>query len=333
MAEYFLEIQNDNTESEELKFFLENTTNSTIFHRPLFLSYHNESKFAELKNFKFCHLIFRDKNKIIKAFIPGAVYEEEDSRLIYKTPFYSSHGGIVYDEHFYFEDFEKIILMMIDHLREYEVKTFYFSQTSDSYCGKSKEKNNYIKYILSSKGFKISNIELLMIKKNSEDFNKNFHNTITRQINQAIKNKPEYSIENGIDQESYDLLIKSQNRLGGKPTHSIAELKKIKELFPENIYTFKTKRENKLIAGITAIKCNNNVLNTFYIYDDESERELKGMQFTYYNVFKYAYENGFECTDLGPATFGLEPHRSLISYKVKYGILPDLRTTYSLTID
>jgi len=332
MAEYNLEILNENTETQELKLFLEKTVNCTIFHRPLFLSYHEDIKFAHLIKFKFCHIIFRDQKNKIKAFIPGAIYEEEEGKLIYKTPFFSSHGGIVYDETFHYEDFEEIIVLLIDHLREHEVKIFYFSQTSDSYCGENKEKNNYIKYILTSKGFNISNVELLMIKNNSEDFNKNFHSTITRQINQAIKNDLESSVENGIDQESYDLLIKSQTRLGGKPTHSFEELEKVIELFPDNVFTFKTINGGKLIAGITAIKCNDNVLNTFYIYDDEAKRELKGMQLTYYNVFKYANDNGYRFTDLGPGTFGLEPHRSLITYKEKYGIFPDQRTTYIMEL-
>lgn len=333
MAEYSIEILNENTESGELKNFLVSCSNCTIFHRPLFLSYHDPSKFATLRDLKFYHLIFRDEKSKIVAFIPGAIFKEDSGKLIYKTPFYSSHGGLVYDDKLNYEDFEKILYMLLEYLKKTGAGTVYFSQTADSYCGKFKEKNNYLKYILKVKGFELSDIDLLMVKKNSNDYNENFHSTINRQINQAIRNELEFKVEKGVDKESYELLMKSQSRLGGKPTHSFEELEKINQLFPESIYTFKTTIAGKLIAGITAIKCNSEVLNTFYIYDDESERELKGMQFTYFNVFKYANEHGFQYTDLGPATFGLKPHTSLISYKEKYGIFPDLRITYTLNFD
>lgn len=333
MADFTIEILNENNEPDDLKIFLQSCGNCTIFHRPLFLSYHDQNKFSELKNFSIFHLIFRDRKNKIKAFLPGAFYEDEDNRKIYKTPFYSSYGGIVFDEELQFEDLENITVQFLDCVKSHEACILSFSQTADSYCGKIREKNNYLKYILKVKGFEISNMDLLMIKKSSDDFSNNFHSTIKRQINQAIKNGLEFNTEPGVDQLSYELLNKSQTRLGGKPTHTYEELEKISRLFPGSVITFKTTSGGELIAGITAIRCNREVMNTFYIYDDEEKRELKGMQFTYYNVFKYANENGYKFTDLGPATFGLKPHTSLISYKEKYGIFPDLRITYTKSFE
>lgn len=333
MAEFTFEILNENAESDELKIFLESCGNCTIFHRPLFLSYHDQNKFSKLKNFRIFHLIFRDRKNKIKAFLPGAFYDDEDNRKLYKTPFYSSYGGIVFDDELQYIELENITGQFIECVKSNEACMLSFSQTADSYCGKFKEKNNYLKYILKVKGFEISSIDMLMVKRNSDDFNENFHNTITRQINQALKNKLEFKTEPGVDPRSYELLVKSQTRLGGKLTHSYEELEKISRQFPDSVFTFKTISGGELVAGITALKCNNEVLNTFYIYDDEDKRDLKGMQFTYFNVFKFANENGFKFTDLGPATFGLEPHTSLITYKEKYGIFPDLRITYTKSFD
>jgi len=153
------------------------------------------------------------------------------------------------------------------------------------------------------------------------------HATIRRQIAQAEKTGIRCQLED-LKPESYNLMLESQTRLGGHPTHTYAELEKILSLFPGCILSFSTRAADKLLAGIIAIKANSKVLNAFYIFDNTLSREMKGMQATYWHVMLWAAENGFEYVDFGPATFGLRPHVSLIRYKEKFGALPYIRRTY-----
>lgn len=330
MADFKIEILNQNKEDKELELFLSRSDNCTIFHRPSFLAYHDISKFTRFRDFEYQHFIFRnDKNKI-SAFIPGASYVSEENKRIYKTPFYSSYGGIVYDSQFKFADFEKIIDLFIEFLKSENTNEIYFTQTADCYCGEKSEKNNYISYILKLKGFELTNIEMILVKKTCDDFTGSFHNTIQRQIKQALNNGIEFRAENKITDESYSLLVKSQSRLGGNPTHSIEELKLISNYFPENIITFSALHKGSIAAGIIGFLGNRNALNTFYIFDDEEQRDIKGMQFVYYNVLNWAKDKNIKFVDFGPATFGLTPHYSLINYKEKYGSIPMLRNTFTL---
>jgi len=328
MAEFKVEILKENTEDMELESFLSKSQNCTIFHRPVFLAYHDKAKFNSMKEFSFRHFVFRNEKSNITAFIPGAEYLSGENKRTYKTPFYSSYGGIVYDNQLKFDDFEKIIDLFLDNLRADNFNEIFFTQTADCYCGDQSEKNNYISYILKLKGFDLTNIEMILVKNTEGDFTGNFHSTIQRQIKQALKNDLVFKAEKEIPCESYKLLEKSQTRLGGKPTHSFEELKIIQDLFPENIITFSTLHKGKVISGIIGLLGNQNTLNTFYIYDDEEQRELKGMQFTYYNVLNWAKDRNIKYVDFGPATFGLKPHYSLINYKEKYGSIPMLRNTY-----
>ena len=330
MAEFKVEILKQNTEDRELELFFNQSDNCTIFHRPKFLNYHNKEKFSSLKDFSFYHFIFRNEKNNISAFIPGAVYVSEENRKVYKTPFYSSYGGIVYDTQLKFEELEKIIDLFLINLRSENINEIYFTQTADCYCGELKEKNNYISYILKLKGFDLSGLEMILVKNTGEDFYSSFHNTIQRQIKQAQKNDLEFRAENLVSADTYGLLIKSQDRLGGRPTHSYEELNTINRLFPGNIISFTTLYNNKVIAGIVGFLGNHNTLNTFYIFDDEDQREHKGMQYTYYNVLNWAKERNIKFVDFGPATFGLKPHYSLINYKEKYGSIPMLRNTFSI---
>ena len=328
MAEFKIEILKENTEDNELKAFLNHTDNCTIFHRPEFLAYHSKEKFNSFKEFSFCHLIFRNEKNNITAFIPGAIYLSDDNKKIYKTPFYSSYGGMVYDIQLKFKDFEQITGLFISYIKTENVQEIYFTQTPDCYCGDESEKNNYISYLLKLNGFDLVNLEMIFVKKTNDHIIDGFHNTIKRQIKQALENNLEFRSDGKITDEAYKLLEKSQSRLGGKPTHSFEELNLIQNSFPDNIVTFSTLHNGKLIAGIIGFICNPRVLNTFYIFDDEANRELKGMQFTYYNVLNWANERKIKYADFGPATFGLKPHHSLINYKEKYGSLPLLRKTY-----
>jgi hypothetical protein len=327
MPDYQCEILSDNKENKELKAYLDDAPNSTIFHRPEFLSYHDTDKFKSYSEFSFCHAIFRDEKNKITAFIPGATYLNESGIKIYKTPFFSSYGGLVYGNELKFTDIEKILDLFTDTLLRENVREIKFTQTADCYSGEDK-RNNYISFILKSRGFDLSDIEMILIKPAEADFEKSFHNTIQRQVRQAFKNDLEFKAGYGGDRDSYDLLAKSQERLGGRPTHTFEELELISRKFPESVVRFGTFHKDKLIAGITGFICNRNVLNTFYIYDNEYSRDLKGMQFTYYNVLKWANETGLSYIDFGPSTFGLKPHYSLISYKEKYGSIPMLRQTF-----
>jgi hypothetical protein len=330
MAEFKVEILKENNENEELKYFLSRSENCTIFHRPNFLAYHDKNKFSSIKEFSFYHFIFRNEKNEIAAFIPGAIYSSEEGKKIFKSPFYSSYGGIVFDDQLKFEDLEKILDLFIEELKAENTDEIYFTQTAECYCGDQSERNNYVYYILKLKRFELTNLEMILVKKTEDDILISFHNTIQRQIKQALRNGLEFRAEEKITAESYKLLEKSQARLGGKPTHSFEELNVIRDSFPENIVTFSALHNDKIIAGIIGFLGNQNTLNTFYIFDDEDQRELKGMQFTYYNVLIWAKERGIKYVDFGPATFGLKPHYSLINYKEKYGSIPMLRNTYSI---
>ena len=333
MAEISFEILKENSESDELKAFLDKTENCTIFHKPSFLGYHDKNKFNVLSGFTFYHFLFRDEKSNIIAFIPGAVHLTAEGKKIFKTPFYSSYGGMVYDETLKFDEFEKIIEIFLSGLQKENIKEIIFTQTADCYCGSKSDMNNYISYILKLKGFELANIEMIMVKQTEGDTAVNFHGTIQRQIKQAIKNELQFKAENMFSSKSYELLEKSQKRLGGKPTHSLDELMLLFNLFKDKLIAFSTLKDDMLIAGMIGFVCNKNVLNTFYIFDDEEKRELKGMQFTYYNVLQWAKERSFSYVDFGPATFGLIPHYSLINYKEKFGSVPMLRNTFTANFD
>lgn len=331
MVEIKIEILTNNFVSGELNEFLLKRSNSNIFQLPKFLDYHNSDKFQTFNDFRFFHFVFRTK-KII-GFIPGAAFRDKNNKLVFQNPFYSSYGGIVLEKKVTYEVIESIFDSFTQFLRNKGFQNINFDVVPFPYINNGTV-SSYVEYELLRRDFILSKSEVIFcldIDSLPVDFTLSFHNTIRRQLKQAIKNNLEVKIDN-IDQEAYDLLVESQKKLGGLPTHTFEELKKINELFPGKVISFKCLLGTKLVAGIIAMVCTSRLLNTFYIFDSDLSRELKGMQLTYFEVIKWAKENDFKYVDFGPGTFGLNPNRGLINYKEKYCANPYLRKNYSVEL-
>ena len=327
-----IEILYDTVENEELELFFKTAIGYTVFHNPYFLSYHSLNKFSELKEFTFFSLIFRKGTNII-GFLPGASYIDEKGDKIFKSPFYSSFGGFIVYPEIDFESAENIVETSLDLFKEHGFKNVFIGLTPESYLGQQFFINNYFTYVFLSKGFRLTGTELFVTRPLSE--NDNFSDldySIRKQLKQANNNKLVF-MPAEIDQHIYDLLLSNRKKFNAIPTHTFTDLVKINQLFKDTVYVFKTMQGDKLLAGAITIKANGNVLNTFYLFDDESERNLRGMQYTYYKVIEWAADNKFRYVDFGSSTLDLTPGHALIHYKEKFGGKPFLRMVYNKSID
>lgn len=311
-------------ETEEIKNLIINESdNGTIFHRPLFLQYHAKEKFTGTDPIV---ISFSRKGKTI-ACISGAIQAINGEKK-FISPFASSYGGLVCSRELSFKEIEDVYNELFRYLQP-EFKHVRISPTPlfQSLTGKS----YYADHILMSNGFVISNSDIVLVHElgNEEKLLARIHKKTMTELKQPLyKNKLDLEVVNGIDEASYNLLMKAQERLESKPTHSFEDLQRIEELLPGTVQTFKTYYENTLIAGIVTFKVNGSILNTFYVYDTPEGRSLKANHFSYYSVLKYGFENGFKYVDFGPSSFGWQPNYPLISFKEKFDAKPFLRNTF-----
>jgi hypothetical protein len=322
-----IEILKQNDTSSELFDFLQKSVNAGLFHYPSFLNYHSPDKFP-LPNFQPYHFLFTEDKKIT-GFIPGTLISNKEGKTIYKTPFASSYGGLVFIEKLHFQDFEEIFNLFINHLSNI-ADIIEYAPVCNFYASPSENKLNYHHFLLLKNDFSIIKAEMVLAVKKSDDnpIEKRFDKKIQTELRQAFRNDLKLEITFKVEEDVYELLIKSQERLGGKPTHSFRDLQKLCGMFPGKIMTFKAISSGRTIAAIICFSINNRVLNTFYIFDDIQFRNLKPNHFNYYHVLKFAFENGYEFVDFGPSTFGFEPNYPLIFFKEKYDADPFLRVTY-----
>lgn len=301
-------------------FILQESDNGTLFHRPLFLQYHAENKFQDTMPIKIC---FYKKGKLV-AFITGAVqYSNGEKKFI--SPFASSYGGLVFHNSLSFKEIEDVYVELLNYLeREYSHIIISSSPSFQSQTGKSQ----YIDHILLNKGFKITKSDIILVHEvgPEEKFPLRLDKKTLTELKQPLyKNKLRLEVIKGVDDESYQHLLSSQERLLSKPTHTHEELLRIEDLLPGTVQTFKAYSDNSFVAGIITFRLNNNIVSTFYVFDTPEGRSLKANHFTYYSVAKNAFENNFKFLDFGASSFGWRPNYHLICFKEKFDGKPFLR--------
>ena len=327
-----LEVINDWIDDKEyLDFVINKSDNGTIYHHIKFLSYHNESFYTNKSKI---HLKFYKKGRIIASCL-AVLYRDSNGKFVLNSPFGGSYGGILVDNEISYLEYKNVYNLFLEFCHEKSITIIQLINTTSIHSKNSK--CEYDEFILLSEDFSVLKSDILLVYnciENNEDLISTFERKTRTELRQALNNK-DISIEiiRGITSEVYDVLLLSQTRLNSKPTHSLEDLVKIDQLFPGSIHTFVVKNQNKIAAGITVVKVNEKVLNTFYIFDDFESRDLKVNHFAYYHVLKWAKLNQFKYLDFGPTTFGFTPNFPLLKFKEKFGTFPVNRKTFIKTFD
>jgi Acetyltransferase (GNAT) domain len=301
-------------------FILNDSDNGTLFHRPLFLQYHSRDKFQHTEPIK---ILFYKKAKLV-ACITGAVQHNNGEKEFF-SPFASSYGGLIFHSDLSFKEIEDVYIELLNHLeKEYSHIKLSSTPSFQSQTGKSR----YIDHILLNKGFSITKSDIILVHHVGPDDDlptRIDKKTFTELKQPLFKNKLRLEIINGVDLESYNQLLKAQERLQSTPTHTFDELLRIESLLPGTVQTFKAYSADNFVAGIITFRLNKNILSTFYVFDTPEGRNLKANHFTYYNVAKNAFENNYKYVDFGASSFGWLPNYPLISFKEKFDSKPFLR--------
>ncbi|MGZ8511736.1 MAG: hypothetical protein ACXWWA_15215 [Chitinophagaceae bacterium] len=304
-------------------FILNESDNGTLFHRPLFLQYHGTDKFPDIQPIE---ISFFKKGKLVGC-ISGAVQCANGEKK-FISPFASSYGGLVFHQELSFKEIEDLYLELLDYLlKEYSQVQIASTPLFQSKSGKSQ----YIDFILLNNGFSITRSDIILVHQlDSQEklFGRVDKKTYTELKQPLYKNKLRLEVTDGVDKDSYRLLVNCQERLQSTPTHTYNELQVIENLIPGTIKTFKTYSGDNFLSGIITFHVSADVLSTFYVFDTPEGRALKANHFAYYNVLKYALENEYSYVDFGSSSFGWRPNYPLISFKEKFDGKPFLRNIF-----
>jgi len=303
--------------------FVWESNNGTIFQMQRFFDYHPEGRF------KFNHLLFIDKGNIV-AVLPG-------SRIgnLYESPIGASYGSIVTKD-LKFSVAMELISTLIEYGKKTGIKEFLLTSAPRIY---EKYQNENLDFAMLWQGFEydLHYISSAIKLDPDREIIPRFQSTVRRNVRKALKN-PDLRVElNDRYDEFYPILLDNKARHDVKPTHSLEDLLKLKELLPDQIKLFMVYYKDEPIAGSNVFICNERVTLCFYNMLRYEFEKLKPIHRVMYEVAKWSTENGYQYVDIGvsqdtKADNPMTPSISLIDFKEKFDAKTVMRNTFKINL-
>ncbi len=308
---------------EEWDAFVEKSNNGTMFHLQRFFDYHPQGRF------NWHHLMFIDKGKIV-AVLPGTL---EDG--LFESPIGASYGSIV-TEDVKFKTAMELVSTLLDYGRKNGIKEFLLTAAPIIY---EDYPNQNLEFAMLWQGFsyQLHYISSAIKLDKERDIISRFQATVRRNIRKSLRNEDIRVEVNDRYDEFYPILLKNKARHGVKPTHSLEELYRLKELLPDKLKLFMVYLKDKPIGGSLMFYPNKNVALCFYNMLLYEYAQYKPIQRVMYELVKDATESGYRYVDIGvsqdtKAENPMTPSMSLIDFKEKFDAKTIMRNTLQIRL-
>ncbi len=294
--------------------FIANSKNGIFMFNRNFMEYHKD-RFTDNS------LLFYDNEKLMALF-PASI----------KDGILSSHGGLTYGGFITSNDMKQHHMNdCFTALKEYAahngIKEIIYKHIPHIYHKQPAEEDLYSLFISNAQVLKVEAstvVDLLMPLKMQE--------IRKRQIKKAIKSGVQViecnDFESFIDLENEVLL----ERHGTKAVHTAAELRLLKESFPERIKLYGAYYQNKIIAG-TVLFIYDNAIHTQYLAANDIARDIGALDFTISTVIEI-YKDSKKWLDFGISTEdgGHYLNEGLISQKEGFGGRTNIYQTWKICL-
>lgn len=302
--------------------FVLKSNNGTMFHMQQFFAYHKPGKL------KFNHLMFLENGELA-ALLPGSRIGDT-----FESPIGASYGSIVTPD-LKFNKAMELVTALLDYAKKEGIKEIELTSAPRVY---EKWQNENLDFALLWQGFsyKLHYISSAIKLDPNQEILPRFQATIRRNIRKSFKEGVRVEVNEKYD-EFYPILLDNKARHNVKPTHSLEDLYKLKELMPDRLKLFMVYHEDKPIGGSLMFYPNETVALCFYnmlLYDYE---KYKPIQRVMYEVVKDATEQGYKYVDIGvsqdtSADNPMTPAMSLIEFKEKFDAKTVMRNTFHIKL-
>lgn len=253
--------------------FIDKAKNATfLFHRN-FMEYHND---------RFCDfsLVIEDEAKWI-AVLPANVVDQ--------TVFSHqglTYGGLVYDEKLKLSAVLEIFKIILIYLKNNKILTLQMKMLPSFYSQFPSEELNYALFLAEAKLIRRDTCAIIDLKQ-SYKLSKIRVRGIAKakKYNLIVKEESDFkSFWNTVLIPNLEL----NHRV--KPIHSLEEIQKLQQEFPNNIRQFNVYYEGAIIAGATIFETKN-VAHAQYISGNETKGELGSLDFLFYKLITEIFKD------------------------------------------
>ncbi len=295
--------------------FVGSANNGNIFHTRQFLSYHPPDRFVD-------HSLVLKKKGRIMALLPAVDFDDDGTRLLLSHRGASYGGFVVRDTLSIREAFD-----LVEHLLEYaRAQGFQAVDMTPPPQIYLRRPSNYIDFALLQNGFvyrkrEISSVIPLDFSSDAilGTFNEGSRRAVRRGQKLGITVR-ETAAEQ--DYEIFYTILKKNLRLrhNVNPTHTLPELLRVKNLFPERVKLFAAfTPENDMAAGVVMFICNPRVVLAFYISHNDDLQQYRGVNCLFHDIIDWGIREGYGFLDFGIFTVNEDPNWGLARFKESFG--------------
>jgi hypothetical protein len=299
--------------------FVEHSQQGTLFHTRAFLAYHPRGRFADDS------LLFFDKGSLL-AVLPAATRIRNEARVLCSHPG-ASFGGFVTRPHLSLADTDHIISAFLIYCHEQGYAGAELTLPPQIYFS---HPDNHIEYILYRRGFQYLKREMtsaIALGAPLDYWPREARRAKRRAEKRSVR------IEENEEWESFYTLLEQHmwQRHQVRPTHTLEELQRLRELCPQRLRLFAALVDQEIVAGMLLFLCNRSVALAFYYL---SHRDGFQHYHAFYSlvaeVLQWCERQGFRYLDFGTYTIDSQPNWGLAGFKEGFGSQGIFRDTMSM---
>jgi len=296
--------------------FVKQTKNSHFFFHRDYMEYHSD-RFED-----FSLLFFDEKDKLI-AMLPANV--KDDTLYSHQG---LTFGGFLVDHKMKVATMIDLFIELKNFLKEKNIKKLIYKSIPHIYHKLPAEEDRYALFLNDAKLFRqdvTATIDLTNKLKYQEQRK--------RAVKKAIKNG--LMVEESENLEQYWKVLEKtlKDKHNSKPVHSVDEIVKLHNLFPENIKLFVAKKDDEILSG-TVIFENENIVHTQYLANSQKGKELGALDLVIDRLINEVYKDK-KYFDFGISNEnnGRYLNIGLINQKEGFGARAVVHDFYELKID
>jgi len=304
--------------------FVGTANNGTIFHERKFLSYHPPDRFIDHS------LIFSKEGKIIALF-PAVDITQQNQRFLISHRG-ASYGGFVCKDVLSIKDSFELVHSLILHANETGFDAIDITPPPQIYL---RRPSNYIDFALIQNNFTYRKREISSVipldftRKNIlTTFNEGSRRAVRRawKLGTVVRESDDYP-------DFYKILEKNLRlRHNVTPTHSLEELLKLKQMFPDRIKLFAAYHQETMVAGVVMFICNARVVLAFYISHNDDYQQYRGVNLLFHEIIDWGISQKFGFLDFGIFTVNENPNWGLARFKESFGAQGVFRDSMRLMV-
>ncbi len=266
-------------------------------------------------------MVFK-KNKLV-SILPANIVENK---------LYShqglSYGGLILSNKSSFQVCKDSFYAILKFLFEQKISTLFLKQLPKIYNVRPSDELDYLFYILKAEAYR-KDISMAIQLTTTYAFS----TLRKRQLKKATQIDMKIALETDLSSFWNDILIPNlMTRHHSKPTHSLSEITKLRESFPNNIKHYNVYVDKELVAGCTVFE-SNKVVHLQYI-STKKDKNIGALDYLINHLISNIYKDK-EYFDFGISNEneGKNVNEGLLNWKQSFGASAVVHDFYKIQIE